>query len=40
VVEEGTLLSKPSIVVLKRLLGRRTKYIEREITKALRCSGM
>jgi hypothetical protein len=38
VVEEGTLLSKPSVVILKRLLERRTEYIEREITKALRYS--
>jgi hypothetical protein len=38
VVKKGTLLFKPSIVGLKRLLGRRTKYIKREITKALKCS--
>jgi hypothetical protein len=40
VVEEGTLLFKPGVVVLKRLLRRRTKYIEREITKALGYSGI
>jgi hypothetical protein len=38
VVEEETLSSKPGVVVLKRLLGRRTEYIKREITKALRYS--
>jgi hypothetical protein len=40
VVKKGTLLSKPGVVVLKRLLGRRTEYIKREITKALRYSGI
>jgi hypothetical protein len=40
VVKERTLSSKPGVIVLKRLLRRRTEYIEREITKALRYSGI
>jgi hypothetical protein len=36
VVKKGTLLFKLNIIGLKRLLRRRTKYIKREITKALK----
>jgi hypothetical protein len=40
VVKEETLLFKPSIIGLKRLLKRRTEYIKREITKAFKYSGI